>query len=158
MRPLAATLLVAAALALPAQPRHHPVAFEATVTRIDHWGPIKISCGVAIVYRLAEYTVSKPKTSQLHAGDKVTVEHLACNGDELDNLKPGDHVFVFAERLKHAEKRAWQPDLHRISIPPSPGNTGSIALPNGTPFPVRYRSNKLPELLQVTPGPKSVLH
>ena len=132
-------------------PRHHPVAFEATVTRIDNWGLIKISCGVAIVYRLAEYTVTEPKTSQLHAGDKVTVEHLACNGDELDNLKPGDHVLVFAERLNHPEKRAWKPDLRGIPIPPSPGTADSIALPNGPPVLVRYRSDKLPELLPANP-------
>jgi hypothetical protein len=151
MRPVVATLLLSAALALPAQPRHHPVVFEATVTRIDNRGLSKISCGVAIVYRLAEYTVTVPKTSHLHAGDKVTVEHLACNGEELDNLKPGDHVLVLAERLKHAEKRAWQPDLRGIPIPPSPGTTDSIALPNGTPVLVRYRSDKLPELLPANP-------
>ncbi len=147
MRPLAAILFLAAALALPAQPRHHPVVFEATVTRIDTWGPIKISCGIAIVYRLAEYSVTHSIKGRLHPGDPITVEHLACNGDELDHLKPGDHVLINAQRLNHPDLRNWNSDSRWRQVQPPPTSNGTIAIPESNTVPVNYFSDKPPQIL-----------
>jgi hypothetical protein len=81
--------------------------FEATVARVEPWGPIKISCGVAIVYRMAEYRVDTVLRGHLHHGEQIVVRHLACNGNELDDLKPGDQVVVFADELRKHERKQW---------------------------------------------------
>lgn len=38
---------------------------------------------------------------------RVIVRHLACNYNELDDLKPGDIVIVVATKLAKPEKRSW---------------------------------------------------
>ena len=81
--------------------------FEATIIRIEPWGPIKISCGVAIVYRLAEYRVETVHRGHFHNGDDIVLEHLACNGNELDDLNAGDKVIVVAEKLSQPDKHPW---------------------------------------------------
>ena len=147
MRRLAAILLLATAIALPAQPRRHSVAFEATVTRIHTWGPIKISCGVASVYRLAEYSVTHSIQGHLHVGDTITVQHLACNGDELDHLKPGDHLLINAQRLNHPDLRNWNSDSPWRQVQPPPTSDGTIAIPESNTVPVNYFSDKPPQTL-----------
>jgi hypothetical protein len=84
--------------------KKHKVVFEATVARVDKWGLIKLSCGVAINYRLAEYKVDLVRSGNLTPGEHILARHLACKGNELDDLKVGDKVFVEAELLKHPEK------------------------------------------------------
>ena len=69
--------------------------------------PIKITCGVALVTRLAEYEVRTVYRGSLRSR-RVIVRHLACNGDELDNLKEGDDVLVVATRLRKPEAHTWR--------------------------------------------------
>ena len=68
---------------------------------------MKISCGVMIVYRLAEYRVDIVYHGDLHGMKQLTIEHLACNYNELDELKAGDKVIVVAEALSKPEKDHW---------------------------------------------------
>jgi len=80
--------------------------FSAKVIRIEPWMPIKITCGVALVTRLAENEVKTVFRGHIDS-DRVIVRHLACNGDELDDLKVGDEVFLVVSPLKVPERRPW---------------------------------------------------
>jgi hypothetical protein len=81
--------------------------FEATVVRVEPWGPVRINSGVALVFRLAEYKIDKVAVGQLTPGSTQILKHLACNHNELDDLKPGDKVTVVAAILPKHEKRSW---------------------------------------------------
>jgi hypothetical protein len=130
--------------------------FEATVVRIEPWGLIKISCGVAIVYRLAEYRVETVYRGHLHKGDQIIAQHLACNGNELDDLGVSNKVIVFAEKLSRPDKRDWA--THKIA-----GGETAAACPDrstekcsevrfapGGPIVIRYRGLKVARLIYPT--------
>lgn len=85
----------------------HQVVFSAKVIRIEPWMPIKITCGVALVTRLAEYEVTTVYRGHIDSR-RLTVRHLACNGDELDDLKAGDAVLVVAAKTKKPESHTWR--------------------------------------------------
>lgn len=106
---IAAAMLLCLVSAIGAQGHRpkHQVVFEATVVRVEPSGLMKISCGVAIVYRMAEYRVETAYGGDLRSGENVFVQHLACNGNELDDLNVGDKVMVVAERLAKPEKHQW---------------------------------------------------
>lgn len=80
--------------------------FSAKVVRIEPWGPIRISCGVALVTRMAEYEVRRVYRGHFDT-KRVIVRHLACNYNELDDLKPGDNVIVVATALAKSERKTW---------------------------------------------------
>jgi hypothetical protein len=80
--------------------------FSAKVIRIEPWMPIRITCGVALVTRLAEYEVKTVFRGHVRSA-RVIVRHLACNGDELDNLEVGDAVILVVRPLKVPERRVW---------------------------------------------------
>ncbi|MGB7548372.1 MAG: hypothetical protein WBM14_11530 [Terracidiphilus sp.] len=82
------------------------VVFSAKVIRIEPWGPIKITCGIALVTRMAEYEVRTVYRGHIET-KRVIVRHIACNYNELDDLKPGDNVIVVATKLAKPEKRTW---------------------------------------------------
>jgi hypothetical protein len=82
------------------------VIFSAKVVRIEPWGPIRISCGVALVTRMAEYEVRRVYRGHFDT-KRVIVRHLACNYNELDDLKPGDNVIVVATALAKSERKTW---------------------------------------------------
>lgn len=90
---------------LPATPKPQ-VVFEAKVVRIEPWGPMKITCGVALVTRMAEYEIRAVYRGHVEK-QRVIVRHLACNYNELDDLKPGDSVIVSATKLAKPEKHTW---------------------------------------------------
>jgi hypothetical protein len=104
-------LLFSFGLAAAHAEKKHTVIFEATVVRIDTWGLMKFFCGAAVNYRLAEYNVDAVLSGHLAPGKRIVAKQLACNWNELDDLKPGDKVVVTAEILKQPEKSSWQPDL-----------------------------------------------
>jgi hypothetical protein len=97
--------LIAYVAPLAAAPRPQFV-FDAKVVRIEPWGAIKISCGVALVTRMAEYEVRAVYRGHIET-QRVIVRHPACNGDELDDLKPGDEVIVVATELPRPERHTW---------------------------------------------------
>lgn len=108
MKPFAiiiAVILIAVACNAQKKPS---IAFEATVARIEPWGLVKISCGIAINYRLAEYTIGTVYSGKLVRGQVLPVKHLACNYNELENLKVGDKVLVVAEVLDTPDKVNWK--------------------------------------------------
>jgi len=109
------TLLLAISWLTAEAEKKHTVVFEATVVRIDTWGFMKFTCGVAINYRLAEYKVDAVYRGHLAPGQRVVVKHLACNWNEINDLQPGDEVLVVAESLKHPEKSFWQPTFDRTA-------------------------------------------
>jgi hypothetical protein len=123
--------------------KQRDVVFEATVMRVEPWGPIKISCGVAIVYRLAEYRVDAVYSGRIQRGDHLFVQHLACNYDELEGLKPDDKVIVVAETLSKPEKRSW------MKYPLAQGTDESVS--------VSYRGLKVAKLIYPTAN-RSSLH
>lgn len=85
------------------------VVFEATVVRLQSWADIpKVGCGVLAIYRLAEYRVGSAYQGNIRSGEQAMVKHLACNHNELDDLKVGDKVIVIAEVLPRAEKEFWK--------------------------------------------------
>jgi len=104
--------LLAFVAPLPAAPRPQ-VVFGARVVRIEPWGPIKITCGVALVTRMAEYEVSAVYRRHIKTR-RVIVRHLACNYNELDELKPGDNVIVLAAKLAKPERHTWM--SHPIEV------------------------------------------
>jgi hypothetical protein len=84
--------------------------FRAKVVRIEPWLPIKITCGIALVTRLAEYEVTNVYHGHIEMR-RIIVRHLACNGDELDNLQAGDEVIVVVRKLKRPENHVWRAPL-----------------------------------------------
>lgn len=85
------------------------VVFEATVSGVEPWRPIKISCGLMAIYRLAEYKLNAVYKGGLNS-EKVILEHLACSYNELSELNAGDKVIVVAEKLPRAENKSWMHD------------------------------------------------
>ena len=116
---LAIALLLAIGLSAAQAEKKHTVVFEATVVRIDTWGLMKFACGVAINYRLAEYKVDAIQSGHLTLGKIIVAKHLACNWNELDDLKVGDKVVVTAEFLKHPEKGSWHSDFQELPSDPA---------------------------------------
>jgi len=106
-RLLSAAILLAVVVSPLFAEKHHNVVFEATVVRVEPWGLVAISCGVAIVYRLAEYKIDVVYQGHLKRGQQLIVRHLACNHNELDELQPGDKVILEAVKLSKPEKRDW---------------------------------------------------
>jgi hypothetical protein len=102
-------LIVASAPSLAGKKTY--ITFQATVLRIEPWGLAKIPCGVAVNYRLAEYSVSVPYEGNLTRGKKLVLKHLACNYTELDDLHPGEKVLVVAEVLGRVEMVMWNRGL-----------------------------------------------
>jgi hypothetical protein len=92
------------------------IIFEATVVRLDSWGLMKFSCGVAVNFRLATYKVDAVSRGHIAPGEQIFVQHLACNWNGLDDLKVGDKVIVVAEVLNHPEKRFWTPKLEGTTL------------------------------------------
>ena len=82
------------------------IVLSAKVIRIEPWMPIKITCGVAMVTRLAEYEVNAVYRGHVDS-HRVIVSHLACNGDELDDLKIGDDVLLVVRTLRVPERHVW---------------------------------------------------
>ena len=56
--------------------------------------------------RIAEYEVHTVYRGNIDT-QRVLVRHLACNYNELDDLKPGDNVIVIATKLAKPEKHTW---------------------------------------------------
>jgi len=84
------------------------VVFEATIVRLEPWGVPKISCGAFANYRLAEYKIDIVYSGTTAiAGQHIIAQHLACNYNELDDLKPGDKVLVVASVLRHPRTAQW---------------------------------------------------
>jgi hypothetical protein len=122
MKARAATVLLGllAFLAPLAAAKARPeVVFSATVVRIEQWRPVKISCGVVLITRMAEYEVHTVIRGHIES-KRVIVSHVACNYDELNDLKPGDNVIVVARRLAKPEKRVW------FSYPIDSGAKGEV--------------------------------
>ncbi len=105
-RLIALVLLVIFALPCTAKRKPH-VSFEATIARIEPWGPIRMECGAYANYRFAEYEVGVVYDGQFVKGQKVVVEHLACNYNELDDLRVGDKVLLVAEVLDKPDVATW---------------------------------------------------
>ena len=103
--PTVLLFLLALVAPIGAAPRPQ-VVFAAKVVRIEPWGPIKITCGVALVTRMAEYEIRAVYRGHIET-QRVIVRHLACNYNELDGLKPGDNVIVSASKLAKPEKHTW---------------------------------------------------
>ena len=132
--------------------------FEATVVRVEPWFPIKITCGVAIVYRLAEYRVDTVYRGHLHAGDDIVVRHLACNGNELDDLNAGDKVIVFARKLAKAEKGEWMTNkFGEEKTFECPGHNdqkcSEVQMVPGDAITIRFDADRLAKLIYPTVRP-----
>ena len=56
--------------------------------------------------RMAEYEIRTVYRGHIET-QRVIVRHLACNYNELDDLKPGDNVIVLASKLAKPEKHTW---------------------------------------------------
>ena len=85
---MATVLLSLLALVAPLTAAPRPqVMFEAKVVRIEPWGPITITCGIVLVTRMAEYEIRTVYRGHIET-QRVIVRHLACNYNELDDLKP----------------------------------------------------------------------
>src|SRR5664279_135363 len=104
LRILIALLLVSCPLLAHAE---HRTIFDAKVIKIEPWMPIKISCGVMLVTRLAEYEVKTVYQGHVDSR-RVIVRHLACHGDELDDLKAGEDVLIVVAKLKTPEVHVWR--------------------------------------------------
>jgi hypothetical protein len=113
--------------------KQQTIVFEATVVRLEPWPPMKISCGVAIVYRLAEYKIDTVYKGHILSGEQLYVEHLACNYNELDEIKAGDKVIVIAVPLSKPEKHFW------VKYPVEQGAKDSII--------VSYRGLKVAKII-----------
>ena len=84
--------------------------FEGTVVRIQAWSQSRLSCGGFANYRLVEYRVEAVYAGKLRQ-QQVGVKHLACNYNELDELRIGDRVLVVAESLPNGpETLEWAQD------------------------------------------------
>ena len=82
------------------------VVFSATIVRIQPWGLAKIACGITQNFRLVEYQVDMFFQGNLNSRI-VVVQHLACNYNELEELKAGDSVIVVADVMPSSERRFW---------------------------------------------------
>jgi len=114
---------------------------------------MKFSCGVAIHFRLAEYQVEAVQRGRLTAGQHITVRHLACNWNELDELKLGDRVLVEADELKRPEKEFWKPRIdNRMPTETknqAPGDVQEMPL-RSEAVSVKYQATKVAKLIYPT--------
>jgi hypothetical protein len=85
---------------------------------------------------LVEYEVDAVYKGILKKG-KITVEHLACNNNELDELKVGEKVLVVAVLLPKLESSSWKQSQ------PGEGK-------HNEPVTVRYRGEKVAKLIYPT--------
>lgn len=148
-------LLFLAPLASQEKERKGTEVFEATIVRVEPWWPIKISCGVVIVYRLAEYRVETVHAGHFHSGADILLEHLACNGNELDDLKAGDKVMVVAEKLSKPDKHPWTTiklaaDFGAECADHKTENCEQVRLAPQPEVKVRYRALKVAKLIYPT--------
>ena len=149
-RILAAIVVIFAIGSFSAQAAPRPTAvFEATVTRLDSWGLMKLSCGVAMNFRLATYEVDVVYEGHIAPEEQISVLHLACNGNELDDLKVGDKVIVVAEVLKHPETYFWAPKLDGSASAQATDGVVNIPLKQ-EPMLIRYKAIRVAKMIYPT--------
>jgi hypothetical protein len=121
------------------------IIFEATVVRLDSWGLMKFSCGVAVNFRLATYKVDAVSRGHIAPGEQIIVQHLACNWNELDDPKVGDKVIVVAEVLKHPETHFWTPNLDGSALAQATDGVVNIPLKH-EPVLIRYSAVRVAKI------------
>ena len=66
-------------------------------------GPIKITCGIVLVTRTAQDEIRTVYRGHIET-QRVIVRHLACNYNELDDLKPGARCHRLGKQVSEAQE------------------------------------------------------